>query len=123
LSATAEESAAILSAGATRQRVNLQATAERYFALPPIDDQIKIVHHLAAVNEEFQPLLSSTNREITLIQEFRMRLIADVVTGKLDVRAAAARLPEATNVEIGDETIEPDEFAETDDLENEEAAA
>lgn len=123
LSATAEESAAILSAGATRQRVNLQATAERYLALPPIDDQFKIVHHLAAVNEEFQPLLSSTNREITLIQEFRARLIADVITGKLDVRAAAASLPEATDLEIGDETIEPSEFAETDDLENEEAAA
>ena len=32
--------------------------------------------------------------EIALIHEFRTRLIADVVTGKLDVRAAAASLPE-----------------------------
>jgi type I restriction enzyme S subunit len=28
------------------------------------------------------------------IEEYRTRLIADVVTGKLDVRAAAAALPE-----------------------------
>ena len=28
------------------------------------------------------------------LREFRTRLIADVVTGKLDVREAAARLPE-----------------------------
>ena len=29
-----------------------------------------------------------------LAREYRTRLIADVVTGKLDVRAAAARLPD-----------------------------
>ena len=33
-------------------------------------------------------------REIALLREYRTRLIADVVTGKLDVRAAAAALPE-----------------------------
>ena len=33
-------------------------------------------------------------REIELLREYRTRLIADVVTGKLDVREAAARLPE-----------------------------
>jgi len=37
--------------------------------------------------------------EIDLLREYRTRLIADVVTGKLDVREAAARLP--------DETAEP----------------
>ena len=33
-------------------------------------------------------------RRIDLIHEYRTRLIADVVTGKLDVREAAAALPE-----------------------------
>ena len=33
-------------------------------------------------------------REIALLREYRTRLTADVVTGKLDVRAAAAQLPE-----------------------------
>ena len=33
-------------------------------------------------------------REIELLREYRTRLVADVVTGKLDVREAAARLPE-----------------------------
>ena len=36
----------------------------------------------------------TTKRETTLLREYRTRLIADVVTGKLDVRAAAARLPD-----------------------------
>ena len=33
-------------------------------------------------------------REIALLREYRTRLIADVVTGKLDVREAAAQLPD-----------------------------
>ena len=37
---------------------------------------------------------SRTQREIDLLREYRTRLIADVVTGKLDVREAAARLPD-----------------------------
>ena len=31
---------------------------------------------------------------VDLIREFRTRLVADVVTGKLDVREAAAKLPD-----------------------------
>ena len=43
-------------------------------------------------------------REIDLLREYRTRLIADVVTGKLDVREAAARLPdEAEEPEALDE--------------------
>jgi type I restriction enzyme S subunit len=41
-------------------------------------------------------------REISLLREYRTRLIADVVTGKLDVRAAAATL--------SDELDEPETF-------------
>ena len=38
--------------------------------------------------------ISASHREILLLREYRTRLIADVVTGKLDVREAAARLPD-----------------------------
>ena len=39
--------------------------------------------------------IERAQREITLLRRiYRTRLIADVVTGKLDVREAAARLPE-----------------------------
>ena len=33
------------------------------------------------------------DREVALLHEYRTRLIADVVTGKLDVREAAEVLP------------------------------
>jgi type I restriction enzyme S subunit len=38
--------------------------------------------------------VAQATREISLLREYRTRLIADVVTGKLDVREAAASLPE-----------------------------
>ena len=37
---------------------------------------------------------ATASDEIDLLREYRTRLIADVVTGKLDVREAAARLPD-----------------------------
>ncbi len=39
-------------------------------------------------------LIEKTEREISLLREYQNRLIADVVTGKLDVRAAAVALPD-----------------------------
>ncbi len=50
-------------------------------------------------------------REITLIQELRTRVIADVVTGKLDVRSTASILP--ASIDVG--TIDDQEVV--DDLE------
>ncbi len=39
--------------------------------------------------------MESAHEEIALIGDYRTRLIADVVTGKLDVREVAAALPVA----------------------------
>ena len=41
-----------------------------------------------------QPAIEHAQRHIALLNEYRTRLIADVVTGKLDVRETAAALPE-----------------------------
>ncbi len=67
-----------------------------HVALPPRKEQAAI---LVALAEELKTLNSSlelAEREIGLLREYRTRLIADVVTGKLDVRAAARHLPAAT---------------------------
>jgi type I restriction enzyme S subunit len=64
---------------------------------------------------ELSTAISRLEGEITLLREYRTRLIADVVTGKLDVRQAAAGLPE--DIETFDpgepgvdiEELEPDE--------------
>ncbi|MBK6733134.1 MAG: hypothetical protein IPG61_03445 [bacterium] len=70
---------------------------------------------------EQRPLLATISRlqrEIDLLREYRTRLIADVVTGKLDVREAAAQLPDEAplgavedDADLGDEIEAADEEA------------
>jgi len=93
-------------------------------SLPPPEEQRAIV---SAVEEKTSPLaraIGRAHREIELIREYRARLIADVVTGKLDVREAAARLPlEVTAAGPLDEIqdlAEDEESAEDAELEAEE---
>jgi type I restriction enzyme S subunit len=44
--------------------------------------------------------ISRLEREIELLGEYRTRLVADVVTGKFDVREEAARLPDEVPIEL-----------------------
>ena len=62
--------------------------------LPPLAEQVRIVEALARAVREVDAPIRTANHEVALLREYRTRLIADVVTGKLDVREAAARLPE-----------------------------
>jgi type I restriction enzyme S subunit len=58
-------------------------------------------------------------REIELLQEFRICLIDDVVTGNLDVREASARLPdEAVVIDETEDFPKLDEEIETEDVED-----
>jgi type I restriction enzyme S subunit len=61
---------------------------------PPLREQERIADHLDRELSELERHLSMYSREVALLREYRTRLIADVVTGKLDVREVAARLPE-----------------------------
>jgi type I restriction enzyme S subunit len=62
--------------------------------LPPTGEQQRIVESIDADSVPANTAISRLAREIDLLREYRTRLVADVVTGKLDVREAAARLPE-----------------------------
>ena len=62
--------------------------------VPPLNEQLAIVDYYDQATADIDTTIAHANREIELLNEFRTRLIADVVTGKLDVRDAAANLPE-----------------------------
>ena len=62
--------------------------------LPPVDEQKAIVRAIEKLTSDIDAAIAHTRREIELLEEYRTRLIADVVTGKLDVREAAANLPD-----------------------------
>ena len=61
--------------------------------LPPLAEQNSILAYLDGATIPLTNAIARTEREIALMQEYRTRLTADLVTGKLDVRAAAAHLP------------------------------
>ena len=85
--------------------------------VPPADEQAAIVEFVERNSLSIERVVSRLEREITLLREYRTRLVADVVTGKLDVRAAAAALPEEAPLE--DATASPDsddDALDTDDL-------
>lgn len=102
LSATASAAAGLLSTGATRQRVSLQSTSSRVVGIPPLHDQVRITSFIIAKSQHIHTAQKAARKEISLIREYRTRLIANVVTGKLDVREAAANLPELEAIAEGD---------------------
>jgi type I restriction enzyme S subunit len=80
-----------------------------HVALPPCDEQVTILAGLADQLKHVNVLLQRAEREIELLGEYRTRLTADVVTGKVDVREGAKSLPDEAQP-----SLEPqeDELAE-----------
>jgi len=91
------------------------------FPFPPKFEQSAIVHFLDGIVATIDHATTATKREIYLLLEYRTRLIADIVTGKLDVRAAAACLPDEAEepepLDDADILTEGDEPTEGADLE------
>lgn len=85
-----------------------------FFAIPSFSEQQKIVEGTRRSIDQLHATITRTQREISLIEEYRTRLISDVVTGKLDVREAAAGLPEEVEGEEPEE-IETDEGGEVEE--------
>jgi len=60
--------------------------------LPSLNEQKTIISHLDKETNLLENTNSRLEREIELLREYRTRLVADVVTGKLDVHEAAAKI-------------------------------
>lgn len=101
--------------GSTAPHVNVEQIKNFQLAFPPLNEQGEIVQHIRSECGTINTAISRTEREIALMQEYRTRLTADIVTGKLDVREAAAHLPteplaEALTDEMLEETEEDAEL-------------
>jgi len=84
----------VAAAGVTRYGLSHNAIRSIRIPLPPLTEQAAIARLLEAAGRRMSTRRATVARQIALLREYRTRLIADVVTGKLDVREAAARLPE-----------------------------
>lgn len=77
--------------------------------LPPKAEQSSISLFIQNATSRLIQDASRLEREIDLLREYRTRLVADVVTGKLDVREAAAGLQEeALEEKLGAEEFDED---------------
>lgn len=72
--------------GVTRYGLSQGAIKNAWFPLPPILEQRKIVIYIRQNISKIDFVIRKTQKEIKIIQEYRTRLISDVVTGKIDVR-------------------------------------
>ncbi len=75
-----------------------------YGCLPPLPEQTAIARFLDQKIGKIREGVAQAQGEIDLLREYRTKLIADVVTGKLDVREAAAKLPQFDPLAAADRT-------------------
>lgn len=71
--------------------------------VPPSEEQLKIVAYIEHESNLIDETISRAQREIELIQEYRTRLVADVVTGRVDVRGLAVASSAAADLGLLDE--------------------
>lgn len=108
--------------GGTKQGLGLADVKNVFLLVPPLKEQQIICTHLDEEVEKFKISISHLEREIELLREYRTRLVADVVTGKLDVREAAAQLPVETESGSADDAEDMDDDTDESESTDEELA-
>ena len=95
--------------------MTLDAIKSIWIVIPPFTEQQDIIQHLQEKSTEIDQAITRAQREIELMREYRTRLIADVVTGQVDVRGI--EVPEVAEAEVdASSPLHDEETAEADDL-------
>ncbi len=98
----------LLSVGSTMANLNASQVSRLRMQRPPLLRQDSAVREARRAQVDHVSRVTTVTREIKLLQEFRARLVADVVTGQVDVRAVAAGLPDEPEaaIDLADESRE-----------------
>jgi type I restriction enzyme S subunit len=103
---------------AHRMRIPMIDLKTVMLPVPPPDEQLAIADRVVKATAELRAAKAGIEAEIALLKEYRVRLISDVVTGKLDVRDEAAKLPDIDPMELATVVVgenDDDEEATDDD--------
>ena len=92
-----------------RMRIPMSKLRRVSIPYPPQEEQTAIVNKISVETACVDRSLAQSEKEVELLREYRTSMIADVVTGKLDVREVAKNLPE--------ELIEPNIIESETDIE------
>ena len=88
---------------------------DTFILIPPVDEQEEIVRYLDSICIQIDEVIKRMEEKIANLQEFKIRLVADTVTGKIDVRGI--EIPE---YEFVDEELETEDSNEEESEEQEE---
>ncbi len=91
--------------GARMPRTDWQFVGNTILTVPPLPEQTAIADFLDNSLANIVKITDHTKRQIELIREYRTRLIADAVTGRIDVREAVEELWQTNSVTCDDEAI------------------
>jgi type I restriction enzyme S subunit len=100
--------------GAAQPKLTQDRLMSISIAVAPPAEQNAIVLRILEQTRPLVVAIARLEREISLLREYRTRLVADVVTGKLDVREAAAGLPEVNEETIDEGETHPDDEVDED---------
>ena len=106
LSAFRQGGKVVMTGAAGQQRVPVSFMREFLFGLPDIEEQRTILDVVEKESATLTNAIIRAERAIDLNREYRERLIADVVTGKLDVRGVEIDAPPDDDAEGIDERAE-----------------
>lgn len=98
--------------GATVESIEHRLMANSILPVPPLGEQSKILRYVKRRSKKIDSAIEKARSEITLIREYRTRLIADVVTGRLDVRGTEAaqlgsEMPNDLDADIEEQVATP----------------
>ncbi|MEO5787745.1 restriction endonuclease subunit S [Gelidibacter sp.] len=74
--------------GGNREALNFEQLKNFPFALPNIEEQLRIIDGVHESNKRMSSIIEKSQQEIDLLKEYKTALISEVVTGKVDVREA-----------------------------------
>lgn len=94
--------------GAAQPKLTKDRLMSIAIVVPPSWEQDRIVEFARSETAPLRATIDRARREIDLLNEYRTRLVADVVTGKLDVRDAAAGLPDEPEEHLGQDDFTTD---------------
>ena len=83
-----------------------------YTVYPPYEEQCEIVAEIDKIEEQHSMIVASITGQIEKLQEYRTRLISDVVTGQVDVRGIEVPEYELVQDITEEQKEEPEEVME-----------
>jgi type I restriction enzyme, S subunit len=104
----------LASQGSTVDHFNMSDIGSLTIVLPPLPEQLAIVAAISEQTAILDSVIRRTESEIELFREYRTRLLADVLTGRIDVREIGKNLPWSSKQQYSEG--DPVDSEETEDL-------